>query len=223
MKKVIIAVVVLLVLAAAGAAGWYFFLKKSAEGQSCGSIKKCQTNLNCLNKTCSSGKNGSYCNQKSDCQTSYCVANTCTEGKVNDACTTYKDCDKGLLCQKGVCATPPDYSKYFSKITISKMKPGLPPSTDNPLTVTSAFTTSDAIEVDFTGVESTTIGEYYIEIVNSVTGETARNTKGMMDTKFEGKDTGMGTDMSGIAAGQYDLNVYFKNELVYSTQITVNQ
>lgn len=220
-KLVIIIVVIILLLAVSAGGVWYFFLKKSAEGGACKSDARCETGLTCVNKICSSGKAGSVCSAKTDCKTDYCVNGKCSGGKVADVCATYKDCDTGLLCQKGACAIPPDYTKYFSNVILSKMKPGLPPGATNPLTVTATFTTTDAIEIDFRGVKSTTVGSYYVEFINSTTGEVARSTQNEMVTKFEGRDGGMGTDMGGMKVGQYDLNIYFNNELVYTTQITV--
>jgi len=141
---------------------------------------------------------------------------------LGDACATYKDCNAGLLCIKGACSQKPDYSKYFEKVVISKMKPGMPPGPNNPTTPTTTFNAAtDAIEIDFVGVKPTTIGPYYFEIVNPTTGEVARSTKNEMETKFSGRDTGSGTDLGNVEPGEYDLNIYYNNELVYSTQITV--
>lgn len=237
--------IVAIVLSVAASLGWYFLLKKSLEGESCKNNDKCQADLKCINQVCSSGKLNSVCNQKSDCetdfcvnnkctngstgsscgdkldcQTGYCVNSKCTEGKKDNACNTYKDCSKELLCQKGVCTTRPDYSKYFDKVIVSKMKPGLPPGPDNPLTVTNRFTQKDAIEVDFKGVKSETVGEYYVEMVDSVTGEIGNSTK-FMKTKFEGHDVGFGTDLQVLEPGTYDLNLYFQEEIIYSTQIII--
>ena len=103
------------------------------------------------------------------------------------------------------------------------MKPGMPPGPNNPLIATTTFTTSDAIEIDFTGVKPTTVGDYYIDFVDSTTGEPVRTTKGLMETKLQGQDSSMGTDLSGMAAGQYDLNIYLGDELVYTTTITLTE
>ena len=221
-KTALIVVIVVILVAVAGLSVWYFFMKKSPEGGVCKSAAQCEDGFKCLNKICSSGKTGSSCDQKSDCQSKICAKNICTEGKIGDACTTYGDCGSGLLCKKSACATKPDYSKYFSSVTISKMKPGLPPGPGNPLTVTDKFIVSDAIEIDFGGVKTTTVGAYYIEFVNSTTGEVVRTTQGTMETSFAGRDTGMGTDLGGMTAGSYDVNVYYNNEIVYSVSITVS-
>lgn len=196
MKGFLWGLLIAILLAVLGYGGWYYFLKKSPEDGACRNESTCEQGLNCVNKTCSSGKVGS-------------------------GCLNYKDCESDLLCTKSVCSEKPDYSKYFSKVTISKMKPGMPPGTDNPLTVTSTFTATDAIEVDFGGVKSSTVGPFYLDFVNSTTGEIARTTNGTMETDFSGQDRGMGTDMGGMEAGEYDLNIYFNGELVYQTSITV--
>lgn len=222
MKSFLWGLTIIIILAGLGFGGWYLFIKKSPEGGNCQSDTKCEQGLKCTNKTCSSGNVGSTCAQKLDCKSGFCVNNICTEGKVSNACATYKDCESGLLCTKSVCTVKPDYSKYFNKIVISKMKPGSPPGSNNPLIQTTNFVAStDAIEIDFMGVKSTTVGDYHIELINSVTGERAFSTQDRMPTKFEGRDTGTGTDLSGVNAGEYDINVIYNNELVYSTIITV--
>lgn len=241
-----IGVIVVLIFAAAFG-GWYFFLKKSAEGGVCTTSSKCQSGLTCANKICSSGalnsscetkdqcktgycvqnkctngNTGSNCATKADCKTAYCVSGQCTEGKVNDACITYKDCNSGLLCQKGACITPPDYSKYFSKVIVSKIKPGLPPGPENPTIVTNTFSANDSIEVDFVGVKPTTIGDFYFDLVDSNTGELAMSLKNQGGIQqFNGHDRGVGTSLNNVSAGAYGLNIYFNDELVYSTSITV--
>lgn len=221
MKKTLIVVFSIIVLGALIYAGWFFLIKKNSEGGSCTSDKRCTQDLKCINKTCSSGKTGSTCSQKSDCQAGYCVNTRCSEGKINDVCNTYKDCTTGLLCKKSVCSQLPDYSKYFSKVIISKMKTGSPPSADNPLTETTIYEKTDGIEIDFRGVKSDIVGEYYIEFVNATTGELTVTTKNMMETKFAGQDIGMGTDLTSFPSGDYDLNVYYQSNLIYSSQITI--
>lgn len=221
--KALLIVLIVIFLVAVGVGTWYLFMKKSAEGETCNTNSKCETGLNCANKICSSGKAGSSCATKTDCKTDYCVNGKCTDGKVTDACITYKDCDAGLYCKTGACTTPPDYSKYFNKVTISKMKPGLPPSSSNPLTVTTSFKTTDAIEVDFTGVKTTTIGTFYYDFVDSATGEIVRSSKNEQELRFAGRDTGTGTDLSNLSLGTYDLNIYLVDELVYTTQVTIGQ
>jgi len=202
----------------------YCVNNKCTEGKSgdiCTAKTDCQTGF-CVNGKCTEGKSGDSCSAKTDCKTGFCVNNKCTEGKLGDACATYKDCNTGLLCIKGTCSQKPNYSKYFEKVVISKMKPGMPPGPNNPTTPTTTFNAAtDAIEIDFIGVKSTTVGPYYFELVNSTTGEVARSTKNEMETKFNGRDTGMGTDLGNVEPGEYDLNIYYNNELVYSTQITV--
>jgi len=224
MKNVLIAIVVVVILAVAGAAGWFFLIKKSAEGGRCSNDSRCETDLKCLNQRCSSGQKGSSCTQKSDCQTGYCVNNLCTEGKAGNACATYKDCEEGLLCTKGACSVKPDYSKYFEKIQISKFKPGIPPGPDNVSVPTTEFKQTDGIGIDFIGVKPTTAGEFYYEFVNPITGEIIRSSKNEIGIlKIEGQDRGAGTDLSNLSPGEYDLNIYFNNEFVYNSQITITQ
>jgi len=201
--------------------GWYFFIRKSAEGGKCNSSARCETGLTCVAGICSSGKVGSTCSAKSDCKTNFCVNQRCTEGKAGDVCATYNDCASGLLCQKSVCTTPPDYTKYFERIVISKIKPGMGPGPNNPATITTTFTTADALEIDFVGVKSTTIGAFYYEIINSITGEVARSSKNEQQLSLSGHDTGTGTALNNVPPGTYDLNIYLQNELIYTTQITI--
>jgi hypothetical protein len=221
MKKIAIIIIIIIILVALGLGGWYFFLKKLPEGAVCKSVENCETGLKCANKICSSGKAGSSCGIKTDCLTDYCVTGKCTEGKKNDACSTYKDCEKGLFCQKGVCSEPPSYSQYFSKIIISKMKLGTPPGPNNMPVVTAEFKTTDAIEIDFVGVKSTTKGEIYYEAINQTSGEVAFTSSGYKQ-KLEGRDTGTGSDLPRIVGeGEFDLNIYYNNEMVYTTTIKV--
>lgn len=223
MKNFIIGLVVVIILAALGFGGWYFFLKKSPEGGACTFDSKCEAGLKCANKFCSSGKTGSSCAAKTDCTSGFCVTGKCTEGKQGETCTTYKDCQEGLLCTKGTCSPKPDYSQYFDKVMISKMKPGLPPGPNNPTTVTDTFSAAtDAIEFDFVGVKPSTVGPFYVEFANPTTGVAIGDTKGM-ETKFDGHDTGMGTDFNQITPGQYDVNVFFQDQMIYSTKITVTK
>jgi hypothetical protein len=221
MKKSFILLIVIIVILALGFLGWQFLLKKSAEGGPCKSENNCQTGLKCVTNICSSGKAGSACASKADCLTSYCVSGKCTEGKKGDACLTYKDCGTGLFCQKGICSEPPSYSQYFNKIVISKMKIGMPPGPNNMPVPTTEFKTTDAIEIDFTGVKSTAKGEAYYEAINQITGEVAFSSSGNK-MKLNGMDIGTGSDLPRvIGAGDFDLNIYYNGEIVYTVTITV--
>jgi len=220
MKKIITILIIVIVLCLAGAGGWYFFSKKNSEGGVCASDSKCQEGLKCINKICSSGEVDSVCLQKSDCKTQLCVDGRCTEGKVGDSCVTYNDCLPGLLCQKSLCITPPDSAKYFNKVIISKMKTGMPPGPDNMPVETTEFKDGDGIEVDFRGVKPTAKGDLYYDFIDAVTGETVVTSKDQWELKLAGQDTGFGTDIR-MGAGVYDFNLYFNNELVSTTQITV--
>lgn len=223
MKKILIVLVVVILIGAIGFGGWYLFLKKNGEGGSCANDSKCQEGLKCINKICSSGKAGSACDQKSDCKTQFCVSGKCTEGKAGDTCVTYKECAEGLFCQKSICAAPPNYSKYFSKVIISKMKTGMPPGPNNVPVESTVFSATDGIEVDFRGVKPTTVGNYYYEFVDAVSGEVVISSKDRQELNFAGGDTGFGTDLVILKAGTYDLNIYFNNELVFSSPIVISQ
>ncbi len=221
MKKTVIIIFVIVILATLGIGGWYFFLRKLPEGAICKDTASCEIGLKCTNKICSSGEMGSSCEIKADCKTNFCVANKCTEGKKSDACSTYKDCGTGLLCQKGICSEPPSYSQYFNKIVISKMKPGMPPSPINIPVPTTQFKTTDAIEIDFTGVKPTTKGEAYYEVINPITGEVVFSSSDYK-VKLEGRDTGTGSDLPRVVGmGDFDLNIYYNDEIVYTVTITV--
>ena len=221
MKKIVIIIFVIIILAVLGLGGWYFFLRKLPEGAVCKNTESCETGLKCANKICSSGEVGSSCEIKADCKTNFCVTNKCTEGKKDDTCSTYKDCEKGLFCKKGVCSEPPSYSQYFNKIVISKMKLGMPPGPNNIPVPTTEFKTTDAIEIDFVGVKSTTKGEVYYEAINPITGEIAFTSSGYKQ-KLEGRDTGTGSDLPRVVGkGEFDLNIYYNDEMVYTTTIKV--
>lgn len=221
MKSVLITLVVIIILAGGGYAGWYYFIKKSPEGGTCTNANRCETGLKCINKTCSSGKTGSTCAKTADCTSVHCVNSVCTEGKKGDACATYKDCDKSLFCKKSVCSEPPSYSQYFDKISIGKIKQGMPPGPDNPIIATTEFKSTDAVEIDFTGVKSTTNGGIYADVADQTSGEIVVSNSSA-NQKLEGQDRGFGMGLpGGTPNGEYDLNVYYNNELILSTQIKV--
>jgi len=220
MRNALIVILVIILLGAAGAAGWYFFLKKSPEGGSCQNASRCEDNLKCVNQTCSSGKAGSVCAAKTDCQTEICVSSKCSEGKAGDACQIYKDCQSGLYCKSSICATPPSYTKYFSKIEVSKIKLGMPPGPDNVPVPTTEFKATDAVEIDLypqAGVN----GEMTYELVNAVTGE-AEITNRSNKMPVKGDQTGVGFGLPNVT-GEFELKVYFNDELVMVTPIKVSR
>jgi len=219
-SKIILIIVILVILIALGFGAWYFFLKKTVEGGACADSAKCEQGLKCINKICSSGKFGSICAQKGDCQTQFCVSGKCTEGKKGDACESYKTCQEELLCLKDVCSAPPDYSKYFTQIKISKMKM-MPPGPNNIPIPTTEFKKTDAIEVDLMVKSAEVKGDFYYEAVNAKTGEVAFSTS-KNKQYINGQDMGTGSDLP-VPSGVYDLNIYFNSELVYTTQITVSE
>lgn len=201
MKKTIIILGLLLLAAGCGSTGNSGTpapapAQPAQEGEVCGGQTACQTGLKCINNVCSSGKIGS-------------------------ACATYKDCQSGLNCIKSVCSNPPSYTKYFSKITISKMKPGLPPGPNNVPVPATEFKTTDAIEIDI-NVKPGTTGTIYYELVNSITGLTEFSSPGGKQALRPGNwGTGFGIP-SGLL-GDYDINIYYNDELVYTAPITISQ
>jgi len=248
MKKSFVVLVIILVILVLGFLGWQFLSKKSIEGESCKSEKDCQEGLECVINICSSGKvssvcldkadcltpfcvggkctegkRGDSCVSKTDCSTDYCVSGKCTEGKDGDICLTYHDCQKGLFCKERVCSEPPSYSQYFDEIVISKMKIGMPPGPDNIPVPTTEFETTDAIEIDFVGVKPTTVGEFYYEVIDSVTGEVVFTTLNQKQ-KLEGESTGTGSDLPRvIGEGEFEFNIYYNDGLVYTAIIKVTE
>lgn len=221
MRKTIIVILILVVIIGAGAGIWYYYAnKKSSEGGKCVNSNKCETGLACVNSKCSSGRKDSPCNSKSDCQTAFCAKNLCTEGEIGDICATYKDCQTGLLCKNSVCSKEPEYSKYFDSITISKIKPGMPPGPNNiPVETTEFKASSDAIEVDL-AVKQGVKGTFYAEVIDPITGESVFRNETQEITQAGDRGTGFALP-SGTKAGEYELDIYFNDELVYTTTIKV--
>ncbi|MCX6797357.1 MAG: hypothetical protein NTX98_02665 [Candidatus Doudnabacteria bacterium] len=166
------------------------------EGQACSAAQTCETGLKCANNVCSSGKTGS-------------------------ACSTYKDCSTGLFCVKSVCSNPPSYTKYFSKITISKMKQGMPPGPNNMPVPTTEFKTTDALEIDLIAKAGIS-GTIHYDLINSTTGFTEMSSA---DNKQKVRSGGFGTGFGipGGLVGDFELNVYYNDELVYTVPITISQ
>lgn len=167
---------------------------------------------------------GGACTAEANCETGLkCISGKCSSGKVNSVCATYKDCNTGLYCIKSVCSNPPSYSKYFSKITIGKMKIGMPPGPNNiPVPTTEFNATTDAIEIDMIGKAGTKEGEVYYDLVDLTTGETVLSMASSR-MKIDERGGGMGLSAPMGANGDYDLNVYFNNELIYTAAIKITQ
>jgi hypothetical protein len=195
MKNALIAIIIIVLLAALGFGGWYLFLKKSPEGGTCLTDNRCEQGLKCVSKTCSSGKVGSVC-------------------------VVHKDCQLGLLCATNVCKVQPDYSKYFSGIIIGKIRLGEPFGPNNSTVQTTEFKKTDALEVDLAVKSSDVNGEFYYDLVNATNGKVAMSGAGNKQ-KIEGQSRGTGSDLP-VPVGSYDLNLYFNNELIYTTPITVS-
>lgn len=174
-------------------------------------------------KTAVLSTEGGTCSADANCQAGLkCIINKCSSGKVNSVCATYKDCNTGLYCVKSVCSNPPSYSKYFNRIIISKMKVGAPPGPTNiPVPATEFKASTDAIEIDVEPKAGTT-GELYYELINSTTGETAMSSAGnKMKIDQRGGGTGFGIP-TGVV-GDFELNIYFNSELIYTTIVKISQ
>lgn len=167
---------------------------------------------------------GEACNAKQICAESLkCINNLCSSGKVSEACVNYKDCQSGLYCIKAACSNPPSYKKYFSKITIAKMKQGTPPGPNNMPVPSTEFKTSDAIEIDVTmATKEAAGGTFYYELINSTTGETEMSTAEYKQKIIQG-NWGTGFGIPGNLVGDYDMNIYFNDELIFTTPITISQ
>jgi len=166
---------------------------------------------------------GGTCTADANCQTGLkCVSDKCSSGKVSSVCATYKDCNTGLYCVKSVCSNPPSYSKYFNKIVVAKMKAGMPPSLKNiPIPATEFNATTDAIEIDVDPKAGVT-GEIYYELINSTTGEITMSSAGnKMKVGNGSSGTGFGIPMGAI--GDFELNIYFNNELIHTVAVKINQ
>ncbi len=136
MKKTFIILILVAVALIVGVFAFQFLAKKNTEGEACKVDKDCQTGLKCVTNVCSSGKAGSPCLKKEDCQTPFCVNKKCTEGKEGDPCLTFNDCGN-LLCVNSICAKYSEkpneevFKEYFSRLRLGMVtewpKEGPPP------------------------------------------------------------------------------------------------
>ena len=188
----------------------------------CGNQTTAPTSTSTQEKKVTLAAEGGTCTADASCQTGLkCVSGKCSSGKVSSICATYKDCNTGLYCVKSVCSNPPSYSKYFSKITISKMKPGMPPGPKNiPIPTTEFSASADTMEIDFEG-KANTNGEVYYELVDLTTGETVM-TLANNKIKMDQRGGGMGFGLPMGKTGDFELNIYFNNELIYTVTIKIN-
>jgi hypothetical protein len=124
--------------------------------------------------------------------------------------------------EKSVRSNPPSYSKYFNKIVVAKMKAGMPPGPKNiPVPATEFNASTDAIEIDFEPKAGIT-GELYYELIDSTTGQATMSTAGnKMKIDPRGGGTGFGIPFGAI--GNFELNIYFNNELVHAVAVKINQ
>lgn len=206
--------VIIILLVAIG----FIAFRKAGEGEQCTYTGACATGLTCINQACSSGKPGSFCSIIEDCKTTFCTNNICSNGKDNEPCKTYEDCDKDYLCEKSLCKKkPPVYTwpSYFKKLELQKMKSGIPPGPDNVPVNASEFKTTDGINLNIS-MKSGISGEVYFEMINPVTGQVIFTypkftADGILGRGFPAPKT----------PGDYQLKVYFKNELVDVIDFTV--
>ncbi|MFA4834291.1 MAG: hypothetical protein WC619_05665 [Patescibacteria group bacterium] len=169
------------------------------------------------------GKEGEACNAEKTCATGLkCLSNVCSSGQLGSACVNYKDCQSGLYCLKSACANPPSYKTYFDKITISKMKQGLPPGPNNIPVPTTEFKIADAMEIDVIATKEAVGGTFYYELINSTTGEKEMSSADYKQKVVQGS-WGTGFGLPGGLSGDYDLNIYFNDELIFTTPVTIAQ
>jgi hypothetical protein len=216
-KKVIIGLVIsLLIIILAGGlfAGWWFFYRVIPTGNTCRINQKCSENGKCISGACSIGAVGSSCNVKDDCKTAFCANGRCSEGTEKSTCSTYKDCVDGLLCKSKTCTIKPSYTKYFDRIDVGWMNPGSPPSAENPITPGTTIKSGKTVEVDILNSKKSA-GTFWVEMVNQETGEIAWTT----DKREINDHSGTGFQFNEV--GNFDLNVYFNNELVYSVTVAM--
>lgn len=166
---------------------------------------------------------GGACTADANCETGLkCISSKCSSGKVGSVCATYKDCNTGLYCVKSACSNPPSYSKYFDKIVISKMKAGMPPGPKNmPVPATEFNATNDAIEIDVQPKAGIT-GDLYYELIDSTTGQTVLSSvSSKMKVDPRGGGTGFGVPYGTV--GNFELNIYFNNELIHTVAVKISQ
>lgn len=189
----------------------------------CGNQTTAPTGTSTQEKKVALSMEGGTCTADANCQTGLkCVSGKCSSGKVSSVCATYKDCNTGLYCVKSICSNPPSYSKYFSKIEVSKMKPGLPPGPKNiPIPTTEFKANTDAMEIDVTPKAGTS-GEMYYELINSTTGEIAMSSAGNK-MNIDPRGGGTGFQIPGNLNGDFELDLYFNNELVHTVAIKISQ
>lgn len=211
-----IAVVIILILIIVG----FMVFKKGGDGDACKEDKDCASNMKCAANICTSGKIGSFCSQKDQCQSKFCVKSKCTEGKEGSLCSSYKDCQNNMLCINSVCKNQPPlpaYTKYLDRIELQKINLGSAPGPKNIPVATTDFKVGDGINVDMQ-FKKDIKGNMYFDMVDSTTGE-----KIFMFPEFEAT----GAIGRGFAApsqaGQYDLNIYFNKELITTISFTVSK
>jgi hypothetical protein len=172
----------------------------SLEGGNCTADAGCETGLKCIIAS---------------------AINKCSSGKVGSVCATYKDCGTGLYCVKSICSNPPSYVKYFDKIVVAKMKPGPPGPENIPMPATEFKANVDAMEIDVTPKAGIT-GEVYYEFIDSTTGERVMSSANNKMPVGNGS-SGTGFQIPGNLAGDFELNIYFNNELIHTVAVKITR
>lgn len=101
------------------------------------------------------------------------------------------------------------------------MKQGMPPGPNNMPIPTTEFKTTDAVEIDL-DVKPGITGTLYYELVNSTTGMTEMSSANYKQ-KLRAGGFGTGFGIPYGITGDFDLNVYYNDELVYTVPIKISQ
>jgi hypothetical protein len=137
-------------------------------------------------------------------------------GGIGTSCQTYRGCQSGLLCKDGNCTAPPLYVRNFIKIELQRINVTVG---GNKTYSASTFKTKDGMYVELTP-KPDTVGTAYSDVNNAITGE-----KIMISPKRRLESTQSGPVGWGIQnpekAGKYELNVYFNENLTYTTTFEV--
>ena len=102
------------------------------------------------------------------------------------------------------------------------MKAGMPPGPKNiPVPSTEFSAATDAIEIDVEPKAGIT-GELYYELIDSTTGQTTLSSaSNKMKIDQRGGGTGFGVPFGTI--GDFELNIYFNNELIHTVAVKISQ
>jgi hypothetical protein len=144
---------------------------------------------------------------------------TTTLGALGSRCQTYRDCMGGLLCKDGNCSSPPLYAENFIRVELQKINASTIGTGRNMTYAANKFKTTDGLYVELTPKPERE-GMLYSDVNDAVTGE-----KVMISPKRRLEATHAGALGWGLPnpgrAGKYELNVYFRENLTYSTTFEV--